>query len=64
MKSTDMVKALHGIARKGVIANHQERELIRSAATRITCLDAEVRDLRRKLDEMTQVAIALEDDGK
>lgn len=61
MKNRDMVNALNGLAKKGLIENYQERELIRSAATRITCLAAEVRDLRRKLDEITQVAIALED---
>lgn len=64
MKNRDMVNALHGLAKKGIIENSQERELLRSAATRIRCLDAEVRDLRRKLGEIMQVAIALEGDGK
>ena len=49
MKNRDMVNALHGLAKKGIIENHQERELLRSAANRITCLDAEIRDLRAKM---------------
>lgn len=64
MKNADMAKALHGLAKKGIIENHQERDLLRSAANRITCLDAEIRDLRAKMETMNQLVFELEDDGK
>lgn len=64
MKSRDMVQALYGIAKKGVIANYQERELLKKAAARITDLETERRTLLSKLADAEQIGLAMEDDGK
>lgn len=45
MRNTDLIAALYGYAKKGLFANHQERQLIRTAAKRIEEQDAEIRRL-------------------
>ena len=58
-RNEDMARQLFALARKGLFVNHQERELVKSAATRlmedaelrreVRMLRTEVRALRRRL---------------
>lgn len=49
MRSDDMVRALYGLAAHGLWVNHQERELVKSAAKRIAEQDLEIIALKDKL---------------
>lgn len=63
MKTDEMIKALFGLAKKGLFVNYQERELIRSAAIRISQLNAEVTYLKAKIDAANHAAKAMEVSG-
>ena len=60
MRNADVIKALYAIAKKGVIENHQERELLKTAAKRIAEQDIEIQRLGTALTEATQTKIQME----
>ena len=57
MKNKDIVYALYAMARKGIIENHQQRELLKQAANRIAEPDIKIKQLETELAEMEQMTI-------
>lgn len=57
MKNKDIVYALHAMARKGIIENHQQRELLKQAANRIAEQEIKIRQLETELAELEQTTI-------
>ncbi len=60
MKSSDISKALNGLA-KNVYLNHQEKQLLKDAAKRITDQSAEIEALRSTLDRVSQTELDMTD---